>query len=300
MKKSLVLPVLVAGQLLSGHALAQGPGKNVTIFRMSGPQLGVRLEEVDKDAVTRLRLKEEKGALVTEVVKDSAAEKAGILKDDVILKFQGESVLTAAQLARLVREVPSGRKVDIDIVRNGAPVKVTATLEKAEWTGEAPDIPEIPDLDQHLQGKLGKLGDLHFKSREGNLPHAFDFKLDENGPMVWSPAGRGRLGITYTEIEGQLADYFKSPTKNAILVNSVVEGSAAQRAGIRAGDLLVKLGGAAIEDASDLREAVSALETGKPSPVTVWRDGRSVDLSLTVEAPRNSRLDAPRRRRPVS
>ena len=281
MKKSLVLPVLVAGQLLAGHALAQGSGKNVTIFRMSGPQLGVRLEEVDKDAVTRLRLKEEKGALVTEVVKDSAAEKAGILKDDVILRFQGESVLTAAQLARLVREVPSGRKVDLDIVRNGAPVKVSATLERAEWSGEAPDIPEIADLDKRL-------------------PRTFNFKLDENAPMVWSPAGRGRLGITYTEIEGQLAGYFKSPTENAILVNSVVEGSAAQKAGIKAGDLLVKLGSAAIEDASDLRGAVTALEAGKPSPATVWRDGRSVDLSLTIEAPRNSRLDAPRRRRPVS
>lgn len=281
MKKSLVLPVLVAGQLLAGQALAQGSGNNVTILRMSGPQLGVRLEEVDKDAVTRLRLKEEKGALVTEVVKGSAAEKAGILKDDVIVRFQGESVLTAAQLTRLVREVPSGRKVDIDMVRSGAPVKVTATLERAEWRGDAPDIPEIADFDQHL-------------------PRAFNFKLDESAPMVWSPAGRGRLGITYTEIEGQLAGYFKSPTESAILVDSVVEGSAAQKAGIKAGDLLVKLGSEEIEDASDLRGAVSALETGKPSPATVWRDGRSVDLSLTIEAPRNSRLDAPRRRRPVS
>ncbi len=67
MKKSLVLPALMAGQLMAGQALAQGSG-NVTVFRMSGPQLGVRLEEVDKDAVTRLRLKEEKGALVAEVV----------------------------------------------------------------------------------------------------------------------------------------------------------------------------------------------------------------------------------------
>ena len=281
MKKSLVLPALMAAQLMAGQALAQGSGKNVTILRMSGPQLGVRLEEVDKAAVTRLRLKEEKGALVAEVVKDSAAEKAGILKDDVILRFQGESVLTAAQLARLVRDVPAGRSVDLDIVRNGAPVKVTATLERAEWKSDAPDLPEIADLGKHL-------------------PRTFDFKLDENGPMVFSPAGRGRLGITYTEIEGQLAGYFKSPRENAILVNSVVEGSAAERAGIKAGDLLIKVGGAPIEEASDLREAVSNLDIGKPSPVTVWREGRSLDLSLTVEAPRNSRLETPRRRRPVS
>jgi serine protease Do len=300
MKNSLVLPVLMAGQLLAGPAFAQGSGRNVTIFRMAGPQLGVRLEEVDKDAVTRLRLKEEKGALVTEVLKDSAAEKAGILKDDVIVKFQGESVLTAAQLARLVRDVPSGRKVDIDLVRNGAPVKVSATLEKAEWKGGGPDVPDMADLDQHLQEKLGKLGDLRFHSGEGGFPRTFSFKMDENGPMALLRAGRGRLGITYTEIEGQLARYFKAPKESAILVNSVVEGSAAEKAGIKAGDLLLKLGGASIEEAGDLREAVSDLEAGKPSPVTVWRDGRNLDLSITIEAPRNTGLDGARRRRPVS
>lgn len=300
MKTSLIVPALMAGQLLAGPAFAQGSGRNVTILRMSGPQLGVRLEEVDKDAVTRLRLKEEKGALVAEVLKDSAAEKAGILKDDVILRFQGESVLTAAQLARLVREVPAGRKVDIDLVRNGAPVKVAATLERAEWKGDAADMPELANLDKQLSEKLGKLGDLRFKTREGEGPHSFNFKLDENGPMAFSRVGRGRLGITYTEIEGQLARYFKSPKESAILVNSVVEGSAAEKAGIKAGDLLVKVGGASIEEASDLREAVNQLETGKPSPVTVWRDGKSVDLSVTLEAPRNTRLESPRRRRPVS
>lgn len=296
-KLLLIAPLALAGQLMVGPALAQGSGRNVTILRMSGPQLGVRLEEVDKDAVTRLRLKEEKGALVTEVLKDSAAEKAGILKDDVILKFQGESVLTAAQLARLVREVPSGRRVDIDLLRNGAPVRVAATLEKAEWKV---DPKEMPDLDERLSEKLGKLGDLHFKSPEGERPRSFSFKLDENGPMAFARGGRGRLGITYTEIEGQLARYFKAPRDQAILVNSVVEGSAAEKAGIKAGDLLVKVGSTSIEETSDLQEAVGDLEAGKPTPVTVWRDGKDVGLSVTIEAPRNSKLDPPRRRRPVS
>src|SRR5262245_1686506 len=118
MKNSLLIPLALTG-FIAAPALAQGSGKNVTVFRMSGPQLGVRVEEVDKDVVTRLKLREEKGALVTEVLSESPAEKAGIKKDDVILKFQGESVLTAAQLQRLVKDVPTGRKVDIDLVRGG-------------------------------------------------------------------------------------------------------------------------------------------------------------------------------------
>ena len=282
MKKALVLPLVMAGQLVAGPAFAQGSGKNVTVFRMSGPQLGVRLEEVDKDVVTRLKLKDEKGALVTEVLENSAAEKAGIRKDDVILKFQGEFVLTAGQLSRLVRDQPSGRKVDIDIIRAGAPLKVTATLEKGEWSREGMDLPEVEDMTERLTERLGR--------------------LDEHGPawMALTRGGKGRLGIAYTEIEGQLASYFKAPKDTAVLVNSVVEGSAAGKAGIKAGDLLVKLGGASIAEGTDLLEAVRDLEPGKPTPVTVWREGKGVELSVRVDAPRDSRIETLRRRRPIS
>lgn len=282
MKKALVLPLVMAGQLIAGPAFAQGSGKNVTVFRMSGPQLGVRLEEVDKDVVTRLKLKDEKGALVTEVLDNSAAEKAGIRKDDVILTFQGEFVLTAGQLSRLVRDQPSGRKVDIDIIRGGAPLKVTATLEKGEWSREGMDLPDVEDMTERLTERLGR--------------------LDEHGPawMALTRGGKGRLGIAYTEIEGQLASYFKAPKDTAVLVNSVVEGSAAGKAGIKAGDLLVKLGGASIAEGTDLLEAVSDLEPGKPTPVTVWREGKGVDLSVRVDAPRDSRIETLRRRRPIS
>ncbi len=281
MKKSHILSLALVSQLAAVPTLAQGSGRDVTIFRMSGPQLGVRLAEVDQDVVARLKLKEEKGALVTEVLLNSAAEKAGLKKDDVIVRFQGESILTASQLGRLVKDVPSGRKVDLDVIRAGAPMKVTATLEKAEWSGDKMDFPEIAGL--------------------SGVPRAFNFKLDEDGP-AWaalSRAGRGRLGITYTEIEGQLADYFKAKTDTAILVNSVVQGSAAEKAGLKAGDIVVKLGSADIENGSDLSAAVGDLETGKAAPVTVLREGRTVDLTVTLEEPRRARSET-RRKRPVS
>ena len=297
------LPLALMGQLISGNAWAQGSGKNVTIFRMAGPQLGVRLEEVDADVVSRLKLREEKGALVTEVLRDSAAEKAGIRRDDVILKFQGESVLTAAQLSRLVRDVPSGRKVDVDIIRAGAPLKLTATLQKGEWSNEGADMPDMADLNERLAEKMSKLGDMKFKMPKGEaMPRSFNFQMGPDGPGFtgFAQAGRGRLGITYTEIEGQLAHYFKAPKESAILVNSVVEGSAAQKAGLKAGDLITKLGGVSIEDADDLRDAVSALEGGREEHVTVWRDGRAVELSVTVENEPRTRSSASRLRQPRS
>lgn len=299
-KKSLVVMLAAASPLLAVPAWAQGSGRNVTILKISGPQLGVRLVEVDKEAVARLKLKEEKGALVTEVMEDSAAEKAGIKRDDVILRYQGESVLTAAQLGRLVADTPEGRKVSIDVVRDGAPVQVTATLERGNlWKQEGEPLIDA----EALREKIGKLGELRFKSRErGVPPRMFHFKMDEDGPgWMLKQEGRGRLGITYTEIEGQLAAYFKSPRETAILVNSVVEGSAAEKAGIKAGDLVTSLGGEKVDDGSDLQEAVSDLESGKKTPLTVWRDGKSVELFVTLSDDElHTGKKAPRPRRPVS
>jgi len=287
MKTSHLFPLAAAGLLFAAPAPAQTPGPNVNILRLSGPQLGVRLAEVDRDAVSRLKLKEEKGALVTEVLKNSAAEKAGIREDDVIVGFQGVSILTASQLSRLVRDTPSGRHADIDLVRAGAPIKVTATLEDREWSLGKGERPDMAELSQRLNEKMKDLGDLRWKS-EGNgwagPGHAFTFEMDKDSP-AWSwvtRTSRGRLGITYDEIGDQLVRYFKGTGDSAVLVESVVEGSPAEKAGLKAGDLVTKVGGTTIRNGADLMKAVRGLEGGKPAPVSVWRDGRNVDLTVTL------------------
>lgn len=110
MKFAPLLTLALGLPLLGNPAFAQGPGRDVTVFRMAGPHLGVRLAEVDQDVVSRLNLKEERGALVIDVVEQSPAEKAGVKKDGVIVRFHGESILTAVQLGRLVSDVPEGER----------------------------------------------------------------------------------------------------------------------------------------------------------------------------------------------
>lgn len=294
--RPLLLPLAVASQLIAAPAFAQNPSKNVTILRMVGPQLGVRLEEVDKDAVSRLKLKEERGALVTDVLENSAAEKAGIRKDDVIVRFQGESVLTAAQLARLVREVPVGRKVDLEVIRAGAPLTLSATIEKADaaWS---PSIPDPAELADRIHEGLAPLRDPSLREKMRATPRAFSFRMAPDGEGLLR-MGRPRLGISYEEIDGQLALYFKSPKDTAILIREVTRDSAAERGGLKAGDLLISLNSRGIADTEDLASAVRDLEDGKPAPVVVIRDGRRVELSVTVDSPQ--RAESRRSRRPVS
>ena len=87
-------------------------------------------EDISKENMGRYGMREVRGVGVTQVVKDSPAEKAGLKKDDVILRFDGESVTSARKLSRLVSESSPDQTVRLTISRGGAEQEVSATLSK--------------------------------------------------------------------------------------------------------------------------------------------------------------------------
>ena len=93
-----------------------------------GSFLGIHGEEVDEEKVEKLSLPGEYGAHVVKVVEGSAAEKAGIQEDDVIVGYNDSRVESMAQLRRLLSETPVGRTVSLTIVRNGAEQRVSGEL----------------------------------------------------------------------------------------------------------------------------------------------------------------------------
>src|SRR5258708_32664495 len=95
-----------------------------------GAFLGVGTEDISKENMGRYGMREVRGAGVTQVVRDSPAEKAGLKKDDVILRFDGESVTSARKLSRLVSESSADQTVRITISRGGSEPEVSATLAK--------------------------------------------------------------------------------------------------------------------------------------------------------------------------
>jgi serine protease Do len=244
----------------------------VEIVRIGGgAYLGVSLEEVDKDVVTRLKLPEERGALVKSVEADSPAAKAGLKTDDVIVRFQSETIHTAAQLARLVRETPAGRTVALEVTRAGAVQKLSATVaerksplrEIREWNFKMPEIPEIPEF--------------HFEMPEVPMP-------PDVPRLMWRSRGPRKLGIEYQEIGDQLAKYFKLADETGVLVTRVEEDSPAGKAGMKAGDVILKIGASAVKDGEALRDAMRKAEAGQEIAVTVQREGRSVELKVKIAA----------------
>jgi serine protease Do len=251
--------------------------RHVRVIRIGGGAfLGVSLEEVGKEDVTRLKLPEERGAIVTSVETGSPAEQAGLQKDDVVMAFQGDAVHTAAQLSRLVRESPAGRTVNLDVSRSGKSQRVQATLgerkRSGDWHFEMPDLdielPEPPDAPEApMLPSLPRM----------RAPRAFgpDFFMG-----TWG--GPRKLGIQYQEIGDQLAKYFRLAADRGVLVSDVEPEGPAAKAGMQAGDVILKVGERAVRDGEDLRHELSRSEPGTQVGIQVQRDGKPVDLKVTL------------------
>ncbi|CAN5181965.1 DegQ family serine endoprotease [soil metagenome] len=91
-----------------------------------------------------------------------------------------------------------------------------------------------------------------------------------------------RLGVTIQELNQSLAESFKLSTPDGALVSSVVPGSAAAKAGIEPGDVILKFNSQPIGRSSELPAMVAAGRPGEKAAIEVWRNGRKLVLSATV------------------
>ena len=272
---------VLAAALLGAPAVARAQDDDgrqplIRAFRMAGggSHLGVNLSDLGREDRTRLKLPDERGALVKDVQPDTPAAKAGLEADDVIVRFDGETVRGATQLSRLVRETPSGRPVTIEVSRGGAIQRLTATLDEGHG----------------FDRFLGDVGDMHFDMppippvppippappmepfmREGRDRIQPDF-------LVQRP---GRLGIRYQELSGQLAHHFKV-ADGSLLVSDVERDSPAGKAGLKAGDIIVQVNGHPLSHGQDLREEVAKAEPGSQLTLGVQREGKAVDVKVTM------------------
>src|SRR5438552_18845232 len=117
-----------------------------SIMLDGGPFLGVSVEDIGKENMSRYGMREVRGVGVTQVIKDSPAEKAGLKKDDVILRFEGESVTSARKLTRLVSEASADQTVRLTISRGGSEQEVSATLAKHDGLQNVFGSAMPPDL----------------------------------------------------------------------------------------------------------------------------------------------------------
>jgi serine protease Do len=93
---------------------------------------------------------------------------------------------------------------------------------------------------------------------------------------------RGRIGVTIQEVTRELADSFGLPKVAGALISGVEKGGPADKAGVRASDVILKFDGKAVNSSADLPRIVAATKPGAKVGVQLWRKGSALDVSLVV------------------
>jgi serine protease Do len=226
----------------------------------TGAYLGVDVSDVTTERLEALKLKEEKGVEVTMVDQDAPAGKAGLKEHDVILTMNGEPIASGAQLRRMIHETPAGRPVTLGLSRDGQALTIKVQLgdRRKVFSYVAPKAKDF-----HIE--IPPIPNMQFEMPEMNIV------------VVHSSA---RSGLIVENITPQLGEFFGVKNGNGVLIRSVEKGSLGEKAGFRAGDVVVKVNGQPVHDTGDFTHALRS-GTGAIG-ISVMRDRKEQNLNLTL------------------
>jgi serine protease Do len=263
LKNLMLVLVLVIASMVAAAAPSQ-----THVYSWSSDShgyLGIQLQDVTKKLKEKKSLTVDKGAYVSNVVDESPADKAGIKEGDVIVKFDGKDIQDSDDLLEALRKSKRDSEVKIDVVRQSDKKTLTATIEKAPRSygygygyGYSPHIvmPKMPKMPRMPRGAM----------------HGFAFSMGFNN---WN-------GVQVQELSRQLAEYFEVPGGRGLLVTDVEKGSEGEKAGFKAGDVIMKLDGSTVRDPSDFADAIRDAKKESDLPCDVVRKGKAVSLKWHV------------------
>jgi serine protease Do len=258
---------LLAATISAEPAERARPASRALVMQHNGSSyLGVGVVEMTPERAKELHLKEEHGVEVRCIDTDSPAAKAGLKENDVVLEYNGQRVEGGEQFMRLVRETPPGRPASLLIFRNGANQTLTATIGLRQSGILALEMePDGPLMAMPSMPEMPPMPSIHIP----DMPRAF---------TSWrSPT----LGIESESLNPQLAEYFG--VKEGVLVRLVTHDSAAEKAGFKAGDVIVKVEGSKVSTPKEISSILQSSKSKKTVAITVLRHQKEVVLNVTLE-----------------
>lgn len=201
------------------------------------------------------------GAIVMQVLTDTAAAKAGLMVNDVILSVNGKPVDAQNTLATLIGALKPGDKVKLAVARDGVTKDVTVTL------GENPDDKTKP-----------RLGVTYVLKADTLAPDQNSPRNPRQAPTAAPPAG----GVVPPPAATPAAP------QGSVLIRSVTTGSPAEKAGLQAGDVIVSIDGKSVAQPADVVDMVSQHKVGDTLNLLVQRDGAKDPLKVSVTLAANA------------
>ena len=238
--------------------------------------LGVDLADVDSEKAQAFKLKEVRGAVITLIDHDAPAGQIGLKVNDVVLGLNGQAVEGAEQLRRMLREIPAGRKVSLEISHDGN----IQTL--------AVQLVDRRVMEHDVWNKIGTGGDVFAQGSgmgiltgDGNAPLPEGFHMPFFGSTL-------NVGALVEPLTSQMAEYLGVPS--GLMVKQVARKSEAAAAGLKAFDVILKVGTDPISTSADWERALHANQ-GKPVQVTILRDKKQQTVTLQVDSKRHGELE---------
>ena len=207
-------------------------------------QLGEQIQGMDRDAAGALGLPDANGALVAGIEPGSPAERAGLQRQDVIRSVNGQRVYESSDLPPIIGAMAPGSKVTLEVVRDGKPRTLSATLGA---------------LDETAASAVGEAG--------GGLKPA-------------APAQANPLGIIGQELTAQQRSGMGLQPREGVLI-ARIEGPAAREAGLQRGDVVLAVGRHDVGSVEALNAQLRAVGANKPVMLLVRRGGGTRYVTVT-------------------
>ncbi len=218
--------------------------------------LGVYLNDDVKIIIKDGKKSEEKSGIYVTIVDDGPADKAGLEDGDIIVEFKGVEVKTPKELRKQIHVTKPGDEVKVVVLREGDQKDFTVTM------GEPEDLKIFSWTDDD---------DFFFAPKKMKC-----IKVSDCCDRPW-------LGIEMQKLNPQLGKYFKVKDGEGVLISSVVEDSPAAKAGLKAGDVIVKLDDEKIKDGSDLIDVLEDKEAGDEVELAIVRKGKDKKFTATLD-----------------
>ncbi|HXG00773.1 MAG TPA: PDZ domain-containing protein [Bacteroidota bacterium] len=250
----IVLPLLMVGSASACNPIGHAGHVSAVMYVKDDHDgwLGVSIRDVTPRLAREKDLKVNEGAYVADVEDESPADLAGIRKGDVIVQYEDAQITDADDLIDRVRRTKPGTEVSIVVMRDGEQATLKATIER--------------------------------RPRE---PRVFSFRLPPVPRFhVWPEYEFSQTatvrGLRVETLTKQLGEYFGAPKGRGVLVKSVRKESDADKAGFKAGDVIVKVEDETIADVDDLLDALRTYRKRDRVEVEIIRKGASQKISWTL------------------
>ncbi|OFW38528.1 MAG: hypothetical protein A3F70_15485 [Acidobacteria bacterium RIFCSPLOWO2_12_FULL_67_14] len=213
-------------------------------------RIGVGIGAVPADAVDEFGLKDRNGAVVLNIAPGGAASKAGIEPGDVVIAYNGKPIRNRDELVAMVTATKPGTSVPVRIVRDRQERTVTVTVEEL-------------DLEAESRAARGDNGGA------------------ANGGAQETTSG---FGITVGNITPEVAQRLRlNRNVQGAVIMEVEAGSAAARAGLSQGDVIVRVGREAVTSAADASRELGRIPSGGTAFLRVLRNGQETFVSVTKD-----------------